>query len=323
MKLSILNILRNHKDIFISGEELSRQLGVTRAAIWKHMKQLQEEGYVIESFTKKGYRLLFEPPKLSIEKISSNLANNSLAKKILYFETIDSTNEYCKKNSESLTDGTIILSDSQSNGKGRFDRNWFSPKGKGIYCSIFLKPVISTYEIYKITLITCAAITEVLIKQGVNAQIKWPNDIYVKNKKIGGILTEMKGDMDRINYLVIGFGLNINQDSKDFPQDLSSIATSLKTVYDLEFDREEILTGILNKLEKYYKEFQHSLNFSESLDIIRKHSLVINKNVTLSKGKEKISAKVLNIGDNGELIIDRNGREECIYSGEISLSINQ
>jgi birA, biotin-[acetyl-CoA-carboxylase] ligase region len=318
----ILEILNKNKYNYVSGEDISKSLGVTRAAIWKYIKSLQEEGYIIESSPRKGYKLTFSPSKLSIDQLISNLSENTLVKKILYFDTIESTNDYCKMHSESIENGTIILTDHQIKGRGRFDRNWFSPKGKGIYCSIYLKPELSPYEISKITSIICAAIIEVFHSYDIDAKVKWPNDIYLNNKKMGGILTEMKGDMDRINYLIIGFGLNINQESYDFPEEISTIATSLKAEYNKDFNREALITDILNKFEAFYNNFDANFNFTHPLEIIRNNSYVINKDVTLIKGKELIQGKVINIGENGELIIERDGMIESIFSGEISLKIN-
>jgi BirA family biotin operon repressor/biotin-[acetyl-CoA-carboxylase] ligase len=322
LKLLILEILQSNKYNYVSGEDISKSLGVTRAAIWKYIKSLQEEGYIIESSPRKGYKLTFAPSKLSIDKLTSDLSENTLVNKILYFNTIESTNDYCKMHSENIQSGTIILTDHQLKGRGRFDRNWFSPQGKGIYCSIYLKPELSPFEISKITSIICASIIEVLHSYDIDAKVKWPNDIYLNNKKIGGILTEMKGDMDRINYLIIGFGLNINQESYEFPEEIRTIATSLKTVYNKDFNREVILTDILNKFEHFYNNFGVNFDFAHPLEIIRNNSFVINKVVTLIKGKELIQGKVINIGENGELIIERDGKTESIFSGEISLKIN-
>lgn len=321
LKDEILLTLSSNPDEFTSGEYISDKLGISRAAVWKHIKTLREEGYVIESYSRKGYKLISVPNIFSVESLKTSLLGNSLIKEILYYNTIDSTNDFCKNNSDNLKDGTIILAETQTQGRGRFNRPWFSPKGTGIFCSIFLKPDLSPYDISKMTSIICASIAKALLDMNIPISVKWPNDIYLDGKKLGGILTEMKCDMDEINYLIIGFGLNINQTKEDFPKDIEKIALSLKSYFNKNFNREEILVSILNNFEYFYKTLLNNSDSKEAFQIIKNNSYVLNKEVLILKGKETIEGKVIDLGENGELLLDINGRVEQIYSGEVSLRI--
>ena len=202
MKDKILQLL-NENDEYISGEKISKILGVTRASIWKYIKALKEEGYNIEGISKKGYKLLSTPDIISTFEINKDLKTNFIAQDIKYYKTLKSTNLTVKETSSSLSDGSIVISEVQEGGVGRFQRAWTSPFG-GIWFSIMLKPNIEPYLASKITIIAAAALIKTLKSMNIDAVIKWPNDIYVNGKKLCGILTEMKCDMDHINYLVVG-----------------------------------------------------------------------------------------------------------------------
>lgn len=321
LKDEILLTLSSNPKEFTSGEDISDKLGISRAAVWKYIKTLREEGYVIESYSRKGYKLISSPNIFSVEALKSSLVNNSLIKEILHYNTIDSTNDFCKNSSDTLKDGTLVLAETQTQGRGRFNRPWFSPKGTGIFCSIFLKPKLSPYDISKITSIICASIAKTLIDMNIPISVKWPNDIYLDGKKLGGILTEMKCDMDEINYLIIGFGLNINQSKEDFPEDIDKIALSLKSYFNHDFSREDILVSILNNFEYFYKALLNNSESKEAFQIIKDNSYVLNKEVIILKGKESVAGKVVDLGENGELLLDINGKIEQIYSGEVSLRI--
>lgn len=321
LKDEILLTLSSNSKEFTSGEDISDRLGISRAAVWKYIRTLREEGYVIESYSRKGYKLISSPNVFSVEGLKSSLVNNSLIKEILHHNTIDSTNDFCKNSSDTLKDGTLVLAETQTQGRGRFNRPWFSPKGTGIFCSIFLKPRLSPYDISKITSIICASIAKALLDMNILISVKWPNDIYLDGKKLGGILTEMKCDMDEINYLIIGFGLNINQSKEDFPGDIDKTALSLKSYFNHAFSREDILVSILNNFEHFYKDLLNNSDSKEAFKIIKENSYVLNKEVIILKGKESITGKVVDLGESGELLLDINGKIEQIYSGEVSLRI--
>ena len=226
MRDKIIETILDSKDEFISGEELSKKLGISRAAIWKHMKALKEEGYNIESVNRKGYRLIEDPEDLlTYQNISHKLETKIMGNNIVHFETIDSTNDYAKKVASQEPEGTVIISEEQTKGKGRIGRQWHSKSKEGIWMSIILKPNMIPQKAPFITLIAGASIAKVLNDLGVQANIKWPNDIIINNKKVAGILTELSAEIDRINYIILGIGINVK--TMEFSQEISEIATSL------------------------------------------------------------------------------------------------
>ena len=229
MKYRILEELKSRDKEYISGEEISRRLGVSRTAVWKYINRLRQEGYNIESQTNSGYKLVQSPDTLSSFEIQPLLKTRFIGREILYFDSIDSTNSYAKKmGEENIKDGTVIIADEQTSGRGRLGRQWMSPKGKGIWMTILLKPHIAPSEASKITLAAAYALCTALDKCGLDVRIKWPNDIVVNGKKLCGILTEMSADMDIIKYIVVGIGLNANLDAHDFDSAIAATATSIK-----------------------------------------------------------------------------------------------
>jgi birA, biotin-[acetyl-CoA-carboxylase] ligase region len=238
MKDEILRILIENTEDFTSGEKLSSRLGVSRAAIWKYIKALRQEGYEIHSMTNKGYKLVFSPDILTKEELSPLLHNKLIGKNIIHFDTIDSTNIKAKElASQNAEDGTIVISEEQTCGKGRLGRSWYSPKSKGIWASIILKPKIDPINASKITLIAAASIVKAFNEIAIFPKIKWPNDIVLNNKKVCGILTEMSAELNQIHYLVVGIGINVNNSKDDFTEALWSSATSLKIELASEINR--------------------------------------------------------------------------------------
>lgn len=319
MKDLILNILSKNKECYTSGESLSKILGVSRAAIWKHIKQLREDGYNIESFSKKGYKLLSCPDILSYEEVSPYIKTNSMAKNYLHFDVLDSTNNKGKELWRELTHGTVIVAEQQNSGKGRLGRSWYCEKSKGILCSIILKPDLETKAVPKVTSLAAAAIYKTLKALDVDVKIKWPNDIILNGKKLCGVLTEMSGDMDSINYLIIGIGININSQANNFPKELTSIATSLALEYNKYFSRKEILGSLLSNFEILWDEFTKG-DFSSTLKICKEASAILNKKVILLNRGIEERVTVIDITEEGELkVLDENNNEKLICSGEVSL----
>lgn len=315
-----LVILLKEADDYISGEEISKLFGVTRAAVWKNIKILKEKGYDIDGISRKGYKLISSPDLLLEKEITKKLSTKFIGHNIKYYETITSTNEIAKKfaRDESVPDGTLVISEKQSGGHGRFERAWTSPMG-GLWFSIILRPNIEPAHASKITQIVAAALIKTLKNININALIKWPNDIYVNNKKVSGILTEMKCDMDRINYLVVGIGINVNLSKECFDDNLKDSVTSLMELSGHALDRTKLLKAFLEQFETMYLDFVDTTDFSEPLKICRENSILMKKeayHVTI-RGKEKVLC--LGIDDQGELIIqDKLGNIKTVLSGEIT-----
>lgn len=321
MKNKILHLLKTNQNNFISGQSISRELGVTRTAIWKYINGLKEDGYEIESISKRGYRLISSPDLLSFEELSENLNTKYIGKNIMYFQTIDSTNNKAKELAlNNAPNGTVVISEEQTLARGRLGRNWASPRFKGIWLSIILRPDTDPMNVPKITQIGAAAVIKSLHKLGIKGYVKWPNDIIISQKKVCGILTEMSGELNKVNYVVIGIGINVNIDILDFPEELREIATSLSIETEQYIKRKELVSNLLNNFEILYDEFEKNNSIKTSISVCRENSILIGKEVKIiNRGKERI-AKAIDLNDDGELIVQHNdGDVEKIISGEISV----
>ena len=322
MKDKILDLLKENKNEFVSGQEISKKLGVTRAAIWKHINSLKENGYDIDSVSKKGYKLILCPDILTNDEIKSHLNTEFMGRNIIHFEELDSTNLFAKKIADTLEgEGHTIITERQFNGRGRLGRQWVSQNSNGIWMSIILRPSLSIFEVSKITQVVAAAVNLAFANQGIETKIKWPNDIIIKDKKVCGILTELNSEVNNINYVVVGIGINVNNSIEDFPEELRNIATSVFIETSKKLKRNILVAEILNNFEKLYIDLNNN-DFSKSLDICRKNSYVIGKEINLIKNQETKVAKAIDINEAGELVVEyKNGDIDNIISGEISVRI--
>ena len=321
MRKSILNMLRNNANEYLSGEEISRQLSVSRTAIWKHMQTLKQSGYEIEAHPRQGYRLRSVPDRLLPDEIRDSLQTTMLGQhEIYYFDDIDSTNNEAKKQANlGCHEGAIVLSEAQNNGRGRIARSWFSPFGKGIWLSLILKPPFLPSDAPKCTLLAAVAVTKAIRSiTKVQCGIKWPNDILYKGKKIVGILTEMNAEMDAINYIVIGMGINVNIDQDEFPEELRAIATSLSQASGQPIARLTLLQAILAELEtEYNKVIQYG--FSQMLDEWRQLSVTLGQTVDALGGSRQFSGVAIDIDQDGTLLVQTEEKIERIIAGDISI----
>ncbi|MGN1116263.1 MAG: biotin--[acetyl-CoA-carboxylase] ligase [Candidatus Ornithomonoglobus sp.] len=311
MRNKILNILKIAES-YISGEEMSRALGISRAAVWKHIKKLKDEGYDILSVTNKGYKLRNIPDILSEASISSGLNTEFTARNIRYMPVIDSTNEEAKRCS-AMPDGSLFIADVQSAGKGRLGRSWESPKGLGVWMSLLLKPDIPPQDISQITLIAGIAICRVL---GNGSGIKWPNDIVIGSRKVCGILTEMSAEIDRVNYVICGIGINVN--TVEFPAELQDKATSLFIETGKAYSRSELVSAIMNEFEPLYKIFQKE-GFSPLLEEYRNSCITIGREIRVIYRKETLIGKAVDIAPDGGLIVETENGRVNVTSGDVSV----
>ena len=251
--------------------------------------------------------------------LEDNLNTKFIGRKLYYYDTIDSTNIRAKEIALKEPEGTVILSEEQSSGIGRLGRMWISPKGKGIWMSIILKPEIEPMNVSKIALVGAAAVNKALESMGIDSGIKWPNDIIKDRKKIGGILTEMSCEMNMVNYVVMGIGINVNLEIEDIPDDLQEKATSLKIATNKVINRKILLANILNHFEKLYMEFKDG-NISSTIEICKKNSVLLGEEVRIIRGKESRIGKALDVNLEGQLVVQfDNNVIENIFSGEVSL----
>lgn len=317
MEEKILNIFRKDPDGFISGEDISESLKISRSAVWKHIEKLRELGYEFDAVPHLGYRLKSIPDRLYSEEISYGMGDNIFGRQILYYSTLDSTNTTCFNMAvKGSKEGTVVISEGQTKGKGRLSREWISPKHRGIYMSVLLRPQITPFQAPRITL-TAAVSTALAIREatGCMATIKWPNDILVDGKKLGGILTEMDAESDMVNFIVVGIGINVNTKTNELPKG----ATSIYKQTGAKASRIELVRKILQKLQQYYILFSDN-GFDTIRDEWQMMAATLGKRVRASCMNKKIEGEAVGIDADGALIIRLdNGFQEKILAGDILL----
>lgn len=321
MKNKILSLLKSNKNNFISGEKISNTLGVSRASVWKHINALKADGYLIESISRRGYMLTDEPDLLTYGEIKEYLKTEYIGHNFKYYETINSTNIKAKSLAElGEPEGTIVISEEQTMGRGRLGKEWISPKYKGIWMSIILRPDINPAKVAKITMIGATSVCNAVKEIGVDTYIKWPNDIIIDNKKVCGILTEMSAELNIINYIVLGIGINVNINNEEFPASIKNIAASLKDYHGSSIKRKELAGKVLNNFEILYDEFLKTGNIKSTIKICREKSTLLGKEITILKNNNYFNVRAVDISDDGELVVKHNdGSIEKLISAEVSI----
>lgn len=318
----LLRYLKQKKGSFISGEFLSGEFGISRAAVNKHIQKMRAEGYRIESATKKGYRLEAVSPQLVPREIREAIDTKTFGRQqIVHFDQTDSTNLKVKALAvQNAAEGTLVVAEEQVAGRGRKQRSWFSPAGTGIYASLILRPPVSPGDAPRITLMTAVAAAGALMKiTDLPIRIKWPNDLLVRGKKIAGILTEISTEMDAIEYIVIGLGVNVNTPQSSFPPELHDIATSACIQSGKTFSRTMILAEYLVRLEAGY-ELVKAGDFDRIIAEWKALSHMIGQAVVVEELDKKYAGKVEDIDDNGVLLVrDEKGELHRIFSADITL----
>jgi BirA family biotin operon repressor/biotin-[acetyl-CoA-carboxylase] ligase len=312
MKLDVINLL-DDKD-FISGELISKKLNISRTAVWKQIQNLKKLGYNIESVKNRGYRLISKPDIPLYEEVIFELNTNIVGKNVYYFRSLESTNlfakELIKKNAE---EGTIVVADIQTKGRGRKDRSWFSPEG-GLWFSVILYPNIPTQFAMLITMATSISIVQAIKElTGLSAIIKWPNDLLLEGKKICGILTELDAELDRINYSVVGVGINVNNVLED---ELYNKANSIFNIYNSKISRVELLRLIIKYLDINYAKLI-SNDYNHIRELWFENTDIIGRNVRLKLEKYEIEGIVIDIDDTGALILETLDKKIKIVSGDL------
>jgi BirA family biotin operon repressor/biotin-[acetyl-CoA-carboxylase] ligase len=322
-KEHLLLYLKEKRGEWISGEMISNRLGVSRSAIWKHIRTLREEGYIIESSSKKGYLLSLLSNRLFTDEIPSGLETKIFGKQgIHYFKEIDSTNSRAKElAADGAPEGTLVIAEEQTHGRGRKGRSWFSPPGGAIYVSLILRPTIPPSEAPTITLLTGVAVAEALRSlMPLEALIKWPNDILINNKKLAGILTEISTEMDAIDYVVVGIGINVNIPLESFPKEIREIATSILIEKGNHFPRIDIIRAILYSFERYY-ELSKQSGFEPIIQKWKTLSDMIGRQATVDVMGRQYTGRVHEIENDGILILkDEQGTLHRIFSGDVKLN---
>ncbi len=321
-RTKLLKELKKNTGSFISGETLSNMLGISRSAVSKHIAVLKESGYIIDSTPKVGYRLSKTTNLMLPDEIREGLKTRVLGQAdIIHYPLIDSTNNQAKTLAiNGAPEGTLVVAEAQSAGRGRKGRTWFSATDDGICLSLILRPSIPPGEISQITLMTAVAAAEALLEAtDIDVTIKWPNDLLINGKKLAGILTEMSMEMDAIDYIIIGLGMNVNTDISVFNGEIQDIATSLYIESSIQHSRVDIIQLFLQQFEKYYLEVQ-THGFSSIIKRWKKLSNILGQYVTVDVSGKKIRGFVDDIGEDGVLILkDDEKKIHRILSGDVLL----
>lgn len=318
----LLMLLLENRGRYISGEKISKDFGISRTAVWKQINTLREWGYKIKSSSRLGYCIEESPDLLLPEEIWSSCDLSILGSEIYYYSLIDSTNNAAKKIAqEGAPEGTLVIAERQNKGRGRIERQWQSPLG-GIWLSVILRPHLLPQDAPKLTIMTAVAVAEAIRSEiEIEADIKWPNDILIHGKKVCGILTEMSAELDAVNYVVIGVGINANNDS--FSEELKDIAVSLKEVKGQKINRLNLLCAVLSKLEDYYEKAETE-GFYEILERWKSLCVNLGKKVNIKSINGSFEGTAVDIDEFGALLVKKqDGDIARVLSGDVSLRQNE
>lgn len=320
-KHELLKKLQQAGEIPVSGQQLADDFDLSRTAIWKYIKQLEDEGYVFETVKKKGYILKSQPNSISPDKIKAALETVQFGEKIIFEEQLPSTQPVAHQLAqEGAAAGTVVICEEQTAGRGRMQREWVSQKGKGIWMSVILRPDVPPYEAPQFTLVAAVAIARAIEDVAeIRPQIKWPNDLLIDGLKITGILTELQADPDLVNALIMGIGINVNHEQADFPDEIQTIATSLNIQSGKEIDRAVLIARILYYLEQYSMMYVEN-GFSPIKKQWEEYSCTIGQMIKVTTVREVFYGKALSITNDGVLKVQLDdGKIKSVISADIEL----
>ena len=322
MRKTIVELLKNAGDNFVSGENIAGSLEISRTAVWKHIQKLRECGYEILSRERSGYKLKDAPDLLLPSEIQIGLDTKIIGKEMHYLPSIDSTNHKAKALAyHGAADGAIVVAEEQTGGKGRLERNFYSPRGKGIWFSIIMRPKFLPHDAPKCTLMAAVAVAEAMNRFNLKAAIKWPNDIMFDGRKLVGILTEITAEMGKITYVVIGIGINVNINREEFPKELQNVAASLSEINGGEISRVKFLRAVLEEFDKLYGEINDS-GFDGVINRWKKYNITLGKNIRVisaGDGGAIFTGKAVDLNADGALIVETGNELRTVYAGDVSI----
>ncbi len=333
MKYEIIQLLKDASPDYVSGGAIGRKFKVSRTAVWKYIEELRQEGYSIEAASRKGYRLLPSKEKLNAYEITHELNTSIVGREAVYFDCLDSTNNHARElAAQGCMDGMTVISGQQTAGKGRLGRSWESPADKGIYMSVVLRPPLPPAETPVFTLAAAVAAAGAIAKTtGIAPGIKWPNDLVIEGRKVCGILLEMSSEMDRVNYIIIGIGINYSQDESDFPGELRDRATSLQSASeqveadggDLEGTREssrlDVIRALLRELDAAVQLILQDRG-SQVLEMWRSKSITLGREVGFRLKNVEYTGTAVDLTADGKLVVNcTDGVRRELLSGEVSV----
>ncbi len=315
----ILRLLKDGSPESVSGEEMSRRLKVSRAAVWKRVRGLRAMGYEIEASPRKGYRLVRSPDLLTPSEVKPLLRTKWMGRTIHHFHSIDSTNSAAYQLAlEGAEEGEIVIAESQKKGRGRLGRKWFSPPFSNLYLSLILRPEIPPQEASLITLMAAVATARAIQKfSGLRPTIKWPNDILLNGRKVAGLLNEIHSETDRIHFIILGIGVNVNTEARGFPEEIRSLATSLRREMGHSVSRKVFVAILLEEIEAWYETFLEE-GAPPILKAWRETAQIRGRRVKVRSFGEVLIGKALDVDSNGALILEtKDGERKRVVAGDV------
>ena len=318
----ILTALRSANDEGVSGAELSQRLRISRAAVWARIEELRSLGYDIVASPHQGYRLLSVPDVLHADDLLSRLGKTRfIGRDIRVFQETTSTNDVIEKLArDGVKEGVVVFAESQTKGRGRLGRKWMSPLRKGLWFSVLLRPRLHPQAVTQLTIASATALVRAIHSQtGLAAEIKWPNDIVIRGRKVAGILTEMNAELDTVKYVILGIGVDVNLSASEFPPDLRKLATSLRIETGEMLGRARLASEILRELDRDYGRVC-SCQFELVADEWEERSNTIGRAVVIQMGDRRIQGRGESLDADGALLLrTQHGHLERIISGDVTV----
>jgi len=319
---AILTALRQAEEGSVSGADLAQRLQVTRAAVWARIEALRALGFEIEASPHHGYRLLSSPDRLYADDLKSRLGDTAVVgREIRVFQETNSTNDLADRLArDGVAEGTVVFAEKQNRGRGRMGRMWASPAGLGLWLSVVLRPRLAPQAATQLTIAAATAVRRAIHQiTSLEPDIKWPNDLLLEGRKTAGILTEMGAELDKIKYVIIGIGVNVNLETTDFPPELRRVATSLRQALGRPIHRPELAAALLRELDVDYARVC-SGRFEEVAEEWSSHCRTLGQKVTILQGERRIEGRAESLDQDGALLLrNARGRLERIIGGDVML----
>lgn len=321
MEQRLLGLFRGSDGGLLSGEKIGTVLGISRTAVWKHVKRLRDRGYRIDAVPARGYRLVAAPDALTASELAHGLPPRCIGRRIVSLRETESTNLHAfHLADEGAVEGTVVIAETQTGGRGRLGRRWESPPGVNLYCSVIIRPPISPLHASQLTFLSAVAVSRAIEKTTpLRPLIKWPNDILVNGRKVAGLLNEMNAETDTIHCVVLGIGVNINMSREQFPEGLRQPASSLALECCATVDRREFTRTLLSELDTLYDGYLRD-GFAAVRDEWLARSMVMGKRVRVSFGEGESSGEVAGIDADGALLLRKgDGSLERVLAGDVTV----
>ncbi len=319
-KKTVIDILRSSQD-FVSGEAISDVMGISRNAVHKHVKSLRKRGYRIIGVSRRGYRLEDEPARLSLGHVTQRTEGSMFGHSFRYHDETDSTNLEAKVLAQKgAPEGTVVVAEAQTAGRGRLGRRWTSPAGKGLLFSVILRPSLPMTQAHLLTILAAVSAAEAIEKHvPARVLVKWPNDLFIDGRKTGGILMEVSGEQDEVDWVILGMGINVNTEFSELPVALRRTATSLKIAGGEPVDRSDILATLLLALEVHYKAALRG-GFEATLTRFRERDYLLSRTISVETRDGPVVGSAAGIDDRGALLVELpHRRVRSFHSGDVTL----